>query len=98
MNRCSECGKNFPTELFLNLHIEENHDALVAARRERGEKTVCFYNIFFLYYKYISPIIFFYVVIIKYIYVTNIDENPSTAASSKAVIENALPRKRGGCT
>ncbi|KAJ9258485.1 hypothetical protein DTO212C5_8720 [Paecilomyces variotii] len=43
VNRCSECGKNFPTELFLNLHIEENHDALVAARRERGEKTYgCF--------------------------------------------------------
>ncbi|KAJ9325576.1 hypothetical protein DTO027B5_6312 [Paecilomyces variotii] len=43
VNRCSECGKNFPTELFLNLHIEENHDTLVAARRERGEKTYgCF--------------------------------------------------------
>jgi hypothetical protein len=24
----------------LNLHIEENHDALVSVRRERGEKTV----------------------------------------------------------
>ncbi|GAD98550.1 conserved hypothetical protein [Paecilomyces variotii No. 5] len=43
VNRCAECGKNFPTELFLNLHIEENHDALVATRRERGEKTYgCF--------------------------------------------------------
>lgn len=40
MNRCVECGKNFPTDLFLNLHIEENHDPLTAARRERGEKTV----------------------------------------------------------
>jgi hypothetical protein len=40
MNRCYECKKNFPTEHFLNLHIEENHDALVTVRRERGEKTV----------------------------------------------------------
>ena len=39
-NRCIECRKNFPTEHFLNLHIEENHDALVSVRRERGEKTV----------------------------------------------------------
>ncbi|TVY51875.1 Zinc finger protein [Lachnellula cervina] len=28
LNRCLECRKNFPTEHFLNLHIEENHDAL----------------------------------------------------------------------
>lgn len=41
VNRCVECGKNFPTERFLDLHIEENHDPLTAARRERGEKTVC---------------------------------------------------------
>jgi hypothetical protein len=40
VNRCVECKKNFPTEHFLNLHIEENHDALVSVRRERGEKTV----------------------------------------------------------
>lgn len=39
-NRCVECRKNFPTEHFLNLHIEENHDALVSVRRERGDKTV----------------------------------------------------------
>ncbi|KAH8600808.1 hypothetical protein B0O99DRAFT_609527 [Bisporella sp. PMI_857] len=43
LNRCLECRKNFPTNHFLNLHIEENHDALAAVRRERGEKTyVCF--------------------------------------------------------
>ncbi|OJJ87175.1 uncharacterized protein ASPGLDRAFT_23213 [Aspergillus glaucus CBS 516.65] len=43
VNRCVECGKNFPTDLFLNLHIEENHDSLMVARRERGEKTYgCF--------------------------------------------------------
>lgn len=42
VNRCSTCAKNFPTGRFLDLHIEENHDSLVAARRGRGEKTVCF--------------------------------------------------------
>ncbi|KAL4788047.1 hypothetical protein BJX76DRAFT_316975 [Aspergillus varians] len=43
VNRCTECRRNFPTDLFLNLHIEENHDSLVAARRGRGEKTYgCF--------------------------------------------------------
>lgn len=40
VNRCSECGKNFPSERFLNLHIEENHDPLMEAKRARGEKTV----------------------------------------------------------
>jgi hypothetical protein len=40
MNRCVECRKNFPTEHFLNLHIEENHDALVGVRKDRGERTV----------------------------------------------------------
>lgn len=40
VNRCLECRKNFPTGHFLNLHIEENHDALVSVRKERGEKTV----------------------------------------------------------
>ena len=41
VNCCLECGRNFPTERFLNLHIEENHDPLVSTLRERGEKTVC---------------------------------------------------------
>lgn len=40
VNRCGQCGKNFPTSRFLDLHIEENHDSLVLARRARGEKTV----------------------------------------------------------
>ena len=39
-NRCSSCHKNFPTDHFLELHIEENHDSLNDARRARGEKTV----------------------------------------------------------
>lgn len=45
VNRCAECGKNFPTERFLELHIEENHDPLTAAKRERGDKTVRGYPI-----------------------------------------------------
>lgn len=39
-NRCSECQKNFPDEHVLHLHISENHDPFVAARRDRGEQTV----------------------------------------------------------
>ncbi|KAJ5517993.1 Zinc finger C2H2 [Penicillium expansum] len=43
VNRCSECSKNFPTGHLLNIHIEENHDPLAAARRARGDKTYgCF--------------------------------------------------------
>ncbi|KAL9014249.1 MAG: hypothetical protein Q9173_001091 [Seirophora scorigena] len=42
-NRCSECHKNFPTQHFLGLHISENHDPLVEARKAREEKTYrCF--------------------------------------------------------
>ncbi|CRG87106.1 hypothetical protein PISL3812_04121 [Talaromyces islandicus] len=44
VNRCSECGRNFPTLHFLSIHIEENHDPLILARRDRGEKTN--YNFF----------------------------------------------------
>jgi hypothetical protein len=40
VNRCLECRKNFPTDHFLNLHILENHDALVSVKKERGDKTV----------------------------------------------------------
>lgn len=39
-NRCPECQRNLPTEHYLGLHIEENHDPLVGALRARGEKTV----------------------------------------------------------
>lgn len=42
-NRCTECKKNFPTSHFLNLHIAENHDPIVATKRDAGEKTfACF--------------------------------------------------------
>ncbi|EMC92342.1 hypothetical protein BAUCODRAFT_97248, partial [Baudoinia panamericana UAMH 10762] len=42
-NRCSECEGNFPTAHFLELHIAENHDPIVAAKRDEGEKTyACF--------------------------------------------------------
>ncbi|KAF2622522.1 hypothetical protein BU25DRAFT_377709 [Macroventuria anomochaeta] len=39
MNRCSECHKNFPDEHILHLHISENHDPFIAAKRDRGEQT-----------------------------------------------------------
>ncbi|KAF2148388.1 hypothetical protein K461DRAFT_232960 [Myriangium duriaei CBS 260.36] len=43
VNRCSECHKNFPTEMYLTLHIAESHDPITAIRRDRGEKTyACF--------------------------------------------------------
>jgi hypothetical protein len=42
-NRCSECKANFPTSHFLELHIAENHDPIISAQRERGDKTfACF--------------------------------------------------------
>lgn len=42
-NRCSACGKNFPTSHFLNLHMEENHNPMREALAARGEKTYgCF--------------------------------------------------------
>lgn len=42
-NRCSECKANFPTAHFIELHIAENHDPLIAAQRDRGVKTfACF--------------------------------------------------------
>ena len=39
-NRCAACGKNFPSEHLLGLHIAENHDPLNDARKARGEKIV----------------------------------------------------------
>lgn len=42
-NRCDDCKSNFPSSFYLELHIMENHDPLVATRRDRGEKTYkCF--------------------------------------------------------
>ena len=42
-NRCTDCRKNFPTSHFVDVHIAENHDPIVAAKREAGEKTyACF--------------------------------------------------------
>lgn len=46
VNRCSECGKNFPTQHILDVHIEENHDPLILARRDRGEKTVGYLSLY----------------------------------------------------
>ncbi|KAK9448521.1 uncharacterized protein V1518DRAFT_419181 [Limtongia smithiae] len=40
---CDECKCTLPSERFLDLHISEEHDPFVAARRERGEKVyACF--------------------------------------------------------
>lgn len=42
-NRCKSCRKNFPTAHFLDLHLAENHDPIVASKRDAGEKTfACF--------------------------------------------------------
>ncbi|KAK0257871.1 hypothetical protein LTR91_007095 [Friedmanniomyces endolithicus] len=42
-NRCTECSANLPTSHFLDLHLAENHDPLLASKRDRGEKTLaCF--------------------------------------------------------
>ena len=42
-NRCIDCGKNLPTSHFLELHIAENHDPIVASKRDAGERTfTCF--------------------------------------------------------
>ena len=42
VNRCAECGKNMPSEHFLDLHIREWHDPFLAGRRAAGERTVSF--------------------------------------------------------
>lgn len=42
-NRCSSCGKNFPTAHFLSLHIDENHNTLRQVLQSKGDKTyACF--------------------------------------------------------
>lgn len=42
-NRCSSCGKNFPTAHFLALHIDEHHNTFREALQAKGEKTyACF--------------------------------------------------------
>lgn len=39
-NTCATCGKIFPSERFLEIHITENHDPFASLRQERGEKIV----------------------------------------------------------
>lgn len=39
-NRCLECGKNFPSSHYLDLHIAECHDVLVEIRKDKGEAVV----------------------------------------------------------
>jgi len=38
-NRCSSCGKNFPSTHYLSLHIDENHNPVREALAAKGEKT-----------------------------------------------------------
>jgi hypothetical protein len=82
-NRCTECRKNFPTEHFLNLHIEENHDSLVSVRKERGEKTV-------------SLIVLTIPLLLRYLLI--FVSASSTAASSRIVTENAQLHRKDECT
>ncbi|KAK7203788.1 hypothetical protein BZA70DRAFT_282095 [Myxozyma melibiosi] len=40
---CFECSRTFPSDRLLDLHISEQHDPFIEARRERGEDTYqCF--------------------------------------------------------
>lgn len=40
---CQPCGRSFPSERFLHLHIAENHDPIVEARQAKGERVfACF--------------------------------------------------------
>lgn len=42
-SRCRECHKSFPSSHYLELHLTENHDPIVATKRDKGEKTyACF--------------------------------------------------------
>jgi len=42
-NRCTECNANLPSAHLLELHIAENHDPLLASKRDAGERTyACF--------------------------------------------------------
>lgn len=36
------CGKVFPSDRFLELHLGECHDPVVEIRKEKGERTVSF--------------------------------------------------------
>ncbi|KAK5468056.1 hypothetical protein LTS15_001029 [Exophiala xenobiotica] len=43
VNRCTSCGKNFPTAHFLALHIDEHHNTFREALQAKGERTyACF--------------------------------------------------------
>jgi len=42
-NRCTSCGKNFPSAHYLTLHIDETHNPVREALAAKGEKTyACF--------------------------------------------------------
>lgn len=37
-HQCSECKRRFPSDGYLQVHIEENHDPFFRIRKEKGEK------------------------------------------------------------
>jgi len=41
---CLECQKRFPSEAFLNIHIDENHNPFFEIRKEKGEKVYKCFN------------------------------------------------------
>lgn len=42
-NRCTSCGRNFPSPHYLSLHIDENHNPLREVLAAQGERTyACF--------------------------------------------------------
>lgn len=42
-NRCSSCGRNFPSTHYLDLHMDENHNPVRESKAASGEKTyACF--------------------------------------------------------
>lgn len=43
VTRCNACGKNFPTEHYLNLHIAENHDPINEVLKQNHERIVLHY-------------------------------------------------------
>jgi len=35
---CKECHRRFPSKMFLDIHIDENHNPFMAIRQQNGDK------------------------------------------------------------
>lgn len=45
IHECHECHKRFPTNQFLEIHIDENHNPFWKIARDKGENSYsCFWN------------------------------------------------------